>query len=154
MPVYYFDSSAIAKRYITEVGSNWVANIADASSGNDILISMLARVEVAAAIFKRQREGSISAVDAASAVADFINDFESQYQPMDVPIHLVERAADLAQSHALRSYDAVQLATALESSDIRDFLSLPKLVFVSADKHLNMSAQSEGLTIDNPSHHP
>ena len=154
MQVYYFDSSAIVKRYITEAGTNWVAGTANASTGNDILISLLARVEVPAAIFKRQPEGSITGADAASAVADFINDFASQYQPMDVTTQLVERAASLAETHELRGYDAVQLATALEASDIRDSLSLPKLIFVSADEYLNKSAHSEALTIDNPNHHP
>lgn len=125
MQVYYFDSSAIVKRYISEVGSSWVVTITDTIAGNDILISLLARVEVSAAIFKKQREGSISVAGAASAVTDFINDFGSQYQPIEITVKLVERAADLAHSHALRGYDAVQLAAALESSDIRDSLVCP-----------------------------
>jgi predicted nucleic acid-binding protein len=152
--VYYFDSSAIVKRYITEVGTSWVTAIADANAGNDILVSLLARVEVPAAVFKRQREGSITAADAATASADFVSDFSTQYQPIAVTEQLVERAATLAQAHGLRGYDAVQLATALEASDIRDSLGLSKLVFVSADDSLNKSAWGEGIPTDNPNHHP
>ena len=115
---------------------------------------MLARVEVPAAIFKRQRERSISAADAARAVADFSNDFDNQYQPIAVTIQLVERQANLAEKHGLRGYDAVQLSTALEAGEVRDSLGLPKLIFVSADDRLNKCAQSETLPIDNPNYHP
>src|ERR1700682_2945644 len=97
MVVYYFDSSAIVKRYITEVGTDWVIAAADVDSGNDILVSLVARVEVPAAIFKRQREGSITIADAASAVADFVSDFSTQYQPIAVTIQLAELAASLAK---------------------------------------------------------
>lgn len=77
MTVYYFDSSAIVKRYITEVGTGWVIGTADVGAGNEILISLLARTEVPAAIFKRQREGSITAADAGLAVSDFVSDFST-----------------------------------------------------------------------------
>lgn len=75
MTVYYFDSSAIVKRYITEVGTGWVIGTADIRAGNEILISLLARTEAPAAIFKRQREGSITVADAGLAVSDFVSDF-------------------------------------------------------------------------------
>jgi predicted nucleic acid-binding protein len=152
--IYYFDSSAIVKRYIVEVGTGWVIATAGANAGNDILVSLLARVEVPAAVFKRQREGSITAADAATAVADLVNDFSTQYQPIAVTGQLVERAAILAERYGLRGYDAVQLATAMEASEIRNSLGLPKLVFVSADDSLNKSAQSEAIPTDNPNHHP
>jgi predicted nucleic acid-binding protein len=154
MVVYYFDSSAIVKRYITEVGTGWVIAAADVNSGNDILVSLVARVEVPAAIFKRQREGSITIADAALAVADFVSDFSTQYQPIAVTIQLAELAASLAERHALRGYDAVQLSTALEASGVRDSLGLSKLIFVSADDALNKAARGEGLVTDNPNHHP
>lgn len=154
MTVYYFDSSAIVKRYITEPGTSWVIATAEVNAGNEILVSLLTRAEVPAAIFKRQREGSITAPDAALVVTDFTNDFSAQYQPIDVTVRLVERAASLAEIYGLRGYDAVQLATAIEASEIRNSLGLPKLIFVSADESLNKSALSEALLTDNPNHHP
>lgn len=154
MTVYYFDSSAIVKRYITEVGTGWVIGTADVVAGNEILISLLARTEVPAAIFKRQREGSITVADAGLAVSDFVSDFSTQYQPMAVTLELAEQAASLAEKHGLRGYDAVQLATALEANKVRDSLGLSKLIFVSADGALNKAALSEALLTDNPNLHP
>ena len=127
---------------------------ADVNSRNDIMVSLLARVEVPAAIFKRQREGSITIADAALAVADFVSDFSTQYQPIGVTIQLAEQAASLAERHGLRGYDAVQLSTALEANEVRNSLGLTKLIFVSADEALNKAARSEALQTDNPNHHP
>jgi hypothetical protein len=152
--VYYFDSSAIVKRYIGEIGTVWVMAIMDPVAGHDIAVSLLARAEVPAAIFKRRREGSITAPDAAKAVVDFTKDFNRQYQPMDVTRATVEQAAVLAERHGLRGYDAVQLATVLEAQAVRDSLGLPRLIFVSADRQLNTAAQSEGLSVENPNDHP
>lgn len=118
------------------------------------MVSLLARVEVPAAIFKRQREGSITIADAALAVADFVSDFSTQYQPIGVTIQLAEQAASLAERHGLRGYDAVQLSTALEANEVRNSLGLTKLIFVSADEALNKAARSEALQTDNPNHHP
>ena len=141
-------------RYISEAGTSWVIATTDPASSHDILISLHARAEVPAAIFKRRREGSITAPNAVKAVADFTKDFDDQYQPMEVTRQLVERAAGLAEKHGLRAYDAVQLATALEAQAVRDSLGLPQLIFVSADDQLNLAAQSKGLPVENPNDHP
>ena len=34
MEVYYFDSSALVKRYAVEIGSSWVINLTDAQASN------------------------------------------------------------------------------------------------------------------------
>lgn len=48
----------------------------------------------------------------------------------------------------------MQLATALEAQVVRDSLGLPPLIFVSADGHLNIAAQREGLLVENPNNYP
>ncbi len=154
MAVYYFDSSAIVKRYVSEVGAKWVIATTDSAAGHDILVSLLARVEVPAAILKRRRERSIKPEDAASAVSDFIEDFDNQYQPIQVTRHVVEKAVALADKHGLRAYDAVQLAAALDAESVRHSLGLAQLIFVSSDEHLNAAARREGLQVDNPNNHP
>ena len=58
----------------------------------------------------------------------------------------------LARTHALRSYDAVQLAATLEAHRAR--MGAGTLVLVSADNALNSAAIAEGLAVDNPNHHP
>ena len=48
MSAFFFDSSALAKRYAPEVGSGWVISLTDAASDHDILLAEITLVEVAA----------------------------------------------------------------------------------------------------------
>ncbi len=59
----------------------------------------------------------------------------------------------LAVKHALRGYDAVQLAASLEANDEAIANGLPPLTLVSADKELNTVAKSEGLNVENPNNY-
>jgi hypothetical protein len=61
----------------------------------------------------------------------------------------VDRAAALARTHALPGYDAVQLAAALEVHALA-----PSLTLLSADAGLSAAAAAEGLSVDDPNHHP
>jgi hypothetical protein len=54
-----------------------------------------------------------------------------------------------ARTHALRDYDAVQLAAALEAHSLA-----PSLTLLSADADLNAAATAEGLLADDPTSHP
>jgi uncharacterized protein len=62
---------------------------------------------------------------------------------------LIDHAAMLARTHALRGYDAVQLAAALEIQS-----QIPTLALISADQELNTAAAAEGLAVDDPNTHP
>ena len=55
MNFFYFDASALVKRYLTETGSAWVNRVTDPSAGNSILLAEITRVEVAAALAARHR---------------------------------------------------------------------------------------------------
>src|SRR5262245_10921885 len=59
----------------------------------------------------------------------------------------------LAETHSLRGYDAVQLATALEIHVGGLTLGLPALTLISADEELNIAAQAEGLIVEEPNTH-
>ena len=60
----------------------------------------------------------------------------------------------LATKHALRGYDAVQLAAALEANDERIANELSPLALISADDELNAAAKAEGLTVEDPNDYP
>jgi hypothetical protein len=107
-----------------------------------------------AAVAKRQRLGSISAGDATQAINAFKAHFQSQYLVMAVTREIVNHAMGLAERHALRGYDAVQLATALELHAERRTVGLSPFIFVSADNDLNAAATQEGLAVENPNAHP
>jgi predicted nucleic acid-binding protein len=50
MPIFFLDSSAIAKRYVAETGSAWVAGVMHPSAGNHLQVARISGVEVIAAI--------------------------------------------------------------------------------------------------------
>ncbi|MBS1251192.1 MAG: Ribonuclease VapC49 [Anaerolineales bacterium] len=154
MAVYYFDTSALVKRYAQETGTGWVTNLANPISGNDIYIVRITGPEMIAAVFRKVRTGEISSQDASQAATDFKNDFRTQYQIVEITSVLADRAMMLAEQHGLRGYDSVQLAGAYELQTMRDAMGLPPLVFISSDHNLNTAAQNEGLSADNPNHHP
>jgi predicted nucleic acid-binding protein len=154
MAIYYMDSSGIVKRYIHEIGSAWVVSITDPAIGNDIFTVRVTSVEVVSAIARRNRGGGIPSDDAATAIATFKNDWQNEYQIVEVTEALVNRAISLAETRGLRGYDAIQLAAACEIHDLCTLAGLPPLIFVSADTELNLAAISEGQMIDDPNSHP
>ena len=153
MAIYFFDTSALVKRYVNETGTGWVTAIVDPAAGNELWLARVTGVEVVSAIARRQRGGSIAAADAITALADFRHDLANQYLAVEITSALIAHAMTLAETHALRGYDAVQLAAALEVNGRYLALGL-SLTMVSADAELNAAATLEGLTVEDPNAHP
>ncbi|MBI3650614.1 MAG: type II toxin-antitoxin system VapC family toxin [Acidobacteria bacterium] len=154
MRAYFLDSSAIVKRYMAETGTVWVYSLFNAATGNKLYATRLAGVEVIAAIARRRRGKSIAAKDAADSIKQFRFDFISDFIILEVTTKLVDRAIRLADSYALRGYDAVPLASALEANDIRLVAHAPPLTFVAADVELDAAAIAEGLRVEDPNAQP
>ena len=154
MPVYFFDSSALVKRYVQETGTAWVLSICDPTASTGLYVARIAGAEVVAAIARQRRGGDLSASDAESAIRQFRLEFASVYRVVEITPALVLRAMDLAQTHALRGYDAVQLAAALELNTLRLARGMSVLTLVSADGELNAAAAVEGLPVEDPNAHP
>ena len=151
MDSYFFDSSGIVKRYVTEVGTAWVVGITDPIAANDIYVVHITGVEVVSALVRKVP--SLPPPTLAQAISEFKNDLQRQYQRVAVTGALIVQAMSMAEKHRLRGYDAVQLAAALQVLVACQALAVP-LVFVSADSNLNAAAAKEGLTVDNPTLHP
>ncbi len=152
--IHYFDSSAMVKIYLDEIGSDWVETVCLQNSEGEIGISQIAGAEVAAAINRRYRAGDIDATTLESALNAFEVDFSHFFVRIPVSLPIIQRAMKLIRRHPLRGYDAVQLATALEWADRLTDFGLAKPIFVGADTVLNQAAVSEGLQIANPNDHP
>ena len=65
---YFFDSSAIVKRYITEIGSAWVKTIVKSQPKKNLYLSFVTGAEAAAAFAKRHRNGDISTADYSNRI--------------------------------------------------------------------------------------
>lgn len=143
--LYYFDSSAVVKRYAEEKGSQWVVRITD-SAVDAIYISQIGIVEIAAALSRKRRTRELTAEAYEAALFLFLDEVRREiFGVMPVQDEVVQGAIRLTQRHALRGYDAVQLASALTLNGGLVAAGLSPLVFVSADAALCQAAEAEGL---------
>jgi uncharacterized protein len=154
MNSYFFDSSALVKRYLTETGSDWVYSNTDLKTGHTVTVVEITVVEIAAALAARHRAPKgISRRERDAAVNLLANHFETEYQLVPVNQLILDKAVALTQTHKLRGYDAVQLAAALAANQAFLRAGLATLTFVAADRDLLAAAQQEGLEIKNPNDH-
>jgi len=153
MADYYFDSSALVKRYVNETGSTWVCGLLDPGLRHEVFIAAITPVEIIAAIARRARGKTIAQGEAVAASIQLRADLQTSYQVVELTDALLTHAMSLAEMYALRGYDAVQLAAALAINALCVQNELPPLIFVSADGELNAVAANMGLAIENPNNH-
>src|SRR5579884_698671 len=110
MPTLYLDSSAVVKLYVREAGTRWLTVLADPASGNILYIGRIAGVEVVSAIARRIRGNTIPSADGGRALRDFQHDFSAKFNVLETQPGILQRAMALAETYALRGFDAVQLA--------------------------------------------
>ena len=149
MPAYFFDSSALAKRYHPEEGSAKVAAMF-LEPNRRIIISHLTVIEIRSMIAGKVRSGVLTQAEATNVANHFKSDLASG--AMDVfaiSVFDYRRAENLLArhgfTHRLRSLDALQLAVAL---DLRD-QGVTKTI-VAADATMIEVAVAEGLAVLNP----
>ncbi|OQA18011.1 MAG: tRNA(fMet)-specific endonuclease VapC [Chloroflexi bacterium ADurb.Bin360] len=151
---YFFDSSALVKRYITESGTRWVTALTAPESAHSLLIARITWVEILSALARQQREGAVTAVQLLQAVQSFRYDLDTQYQVVELTPDLAEYAGHLVRAYPLRAYDAIQLAAALRVQAVLARAHATPLTFVCADERLLTVAQSAGLRVANPNTTP
>ncbi|MCL1469096.1 type II toxin-antitoxin system VapC family toxin [Argonema antarcticum] len=154
MAIYFLDSSALVKRYISEIGSAWVLGLFDPTLKNEGFIAAITGVEIIAAITRRSSSGSISITDATLIRNQFKTDFQKDYQIIEITETIINSGMVLSETYGLRGYDAIQLAAGRAVNSLCIANGLPPIVFVSADNELNAAVVSEGLMIENPNNYP
>jgi predicted nucleic acid-binding protein len=149
MSFFYLDSSVVVKRYVDEPGSAWT-RLLITEPENIVILSEIAIVEVSAALALSVRTGKVRKALGRAAYESFHADIAAGvYQLLAVARPTIDEAAELAQAHPLKGYDAVHLATGLEAArNLAD--QKITLVFVSGDDQMLRAAEAEGLVTDNP----
>ncbi|NJN32783.1 MAG: type II toxin-antitoxin system VapC family toxin [Synechococcales cyanobacterium RM1_1_8] len=147
---YFLDTSALAKRYMVELGTDWIQSITTAPTQNPLFLCQLTWVELHSAIARRQREQDLTPSQAEQLLTTFQQHWDSQYYIVRTDESLIQLAANLVKQHPLRAYDAIQLASALTVRDELTTSDDPPLICLSADDRLLAIAQLEGLSTLNP----
>ena len=112
MSFYQCDSSGLVKRYVDEVGSDWLRTIVDPASANIVSIADITRAEVSSALARRAREGVISLNERDELIQTFRAHCVTQYRIVPTQPRIIDLAVELIQRHPPRAYGAVQLASA------------------------------------------
>ena len=134
----YVDTSALAKRYIDETGSEDI----DAFLGRwpRVLISRLVVLEFRCVLQRRRRAAEIDAAYERAALADFAADIRSGYfQVEPLTDHHAVVAHELVgqlSDHSLRTLDALHLAIA-QSAGVN--------VLATADRAMARTAEAIGI---------
>jgi len=153
MGSYFLDTSAIVKRYFPEPGNAWIVTLCDPTQGHKLYISQAALVEVIAATCRKAREQNIAVNERDILIDRFRQDTQRIYGIRLVTNAVYISAGNLCRSHALRTYDSVQLAGALALRDKALANQAPVPTFVCADINLIKFALAEGLSVENPNNY-
>ena len=132
----------------------WVQQITDPATAPVLLVSAIAIVELAAALARKEREGAVTTTERQQYLGLFALDCQQLFSLLPVTGAVLRLAATLTHRQALRAYDAVHLATALQANQLVVNTGAPPLTFVTADVRLCSAGQAEGLHNDNPHLHP
>lgn len=109
----FADSSALVKLYANEEGYAQVRML------KAIIVSVLARVEVPSAIWRKQRLRELNAADARVLIDDFEADYfgtdaePPRFAAVITTADVLDEATRLCAAHSLRAFDAIQLSSAI-----------------------------------------
>ena len=137
MALVYFDSSALVKLVVDEVGSDLAADLWDGCDA--ALASRLAYPEVRAALAAAGRNHDLSEDDLDTAERAWEH-YWAAVRPVELTAAVERHAGQLARTRALRGADAVHLASALALAD-------PDLIIAVWDRRLHAGAAAAGLQV-------
>jgi uncharacterized protein len=131
----FFDTSAFAKRYVEERGTNRVIEIC--SRADAVGLSVICLPEMVSALCRLVRERKLTQQEYKSVREIILADLEDA-DICDITLSVLTHALRCLENSALRALDAIQLGSALAYA--------PDL-FVSSDRRQIKAARSEGLTV-------
>ena len=149
---FYFDASALVKRYAQEVGSDKVNFLFDNIPLDRLMCSVLGAVEVFWVCVRKKNDGRITVPDFAQAVVHLNREViaeDSDFTAILIHKSLIWASMDLIETHSLNSVDSIVLRSALEvATHLRK--AGDELVLVASDQRLLRAAQAEGILVFNP----
>lgn len=135
--ILYLETSCLVKLYVREEDSEIVKESVKAAQV--VATSVISYAEARAAFARKLREKGIS-VAAYQAVKEALDRDWPSYFVLNVAAGTARAAGDLAEKHALRGFDTLHLASAVELRAA----GASGLRFSTADTRLRDAARLEG----------
>ncbi len=152
MYYFFFDASALVKRYTQEIGSDKINFLFNNVALNRMMCLVIGIVELFWVCVRKKNDGRITNHDFSQAGINLdyeIIDNQSDFKTISVPDPLIWNSMHLIETHSLNSIDAIVLCSALEiAAELRDTENT--LVLVASDQRLLRAARAEGLQVFNP----
>ena len=152
MYYFFFDASALVKRYTQEIGSDKINFLFNNVALNRMMCLIIGIVELFWVCVRKKNDGRITSHDFSQAGINLdyeVIDNQSDFKTISVPDTLVWNSMHLIETHSLNSVDAIVLCSALEiAAELRDTENT--LVLVASDQRLLRAAHAEGLQTFNP----
>lgn len=151
MVCFLIDAGAVAKRYVTELGSPNVIALVNQVGADRLLVLELGIVEVVSIFVRKRNQGILSPALYEEALAQFELEIAHhlEVEKLSADSQVIVAAIELVQKHSLNATDAVLLRLALDlSATLRSEDN--DLVVVSSDKRLLRSCVAENLQVFNP----
>lgn len=147
MSCYFLETTAFARLFVQDKGTEELIRIMNNTDDNGKLISAAAPLEVYAVIRRRERAGDIPTEQANEALEILrLEAARMVQQPLNPAV--LEAARQLIDRQpTLRTGDAMQLGAALVA---REMMHGIEITFVSTDARLLEAATSEGFQTLNP----
>ena len=152
MYYFYFDASALVKRYTRESGSDKMLFLFRNVPLAHLSCLTIGAMEVFWICVRKRNDGRITSHQFERATThlrhEVINN-QSGFKTISVPDSLVWNSMRLIETHSLNSVDAIVLRSALDiAAELRDTENT--LVLVASDQRLLRAARTEGLQVFNP----
>jgi uncharacterized protein len=133
----YFETSALVKLFLDEPEAEFARDLWD--QADFVSVGRIAYPEARAALAASQRAGRISPSELDDA-SSRLNRLWAQVQVVELDEALAFSAGDLSESHALRGFDAIHLATGLAIQD-------ESLIVATWDTDLRTASLASGLSV-------
>ncbi len=149
---FYFDASALVKRYTRETGSEKINFLFDNIPLDRLMCSVLGAVEVFWVCVRKKNDKRIMVPDFAQAVVHLNREViaeDSDFTAILTHKSLIWASMDLIETYSLNSVDSIVLRSALEVATLLRNAG-DELVLVASDQRLLRAAQAEGILVFNP----
>ena len=131
----FLDTSAFAKRYVAEKGSNKVVELCQQADG--LIVSVICLPELISTLSRLLREKKLTKADFRKLKSDAMTDL-ADIDICQLTPNVLATVVALLESYPLRTMDAVHVACAL---------AVEPDIFVSADHRQLSAARKAGLKI-------
>ena len=151
MDYFYWDASALAKRYTTEVGTPIVNNLFTRFTHARTMCLHICTGEIISILVRKKNAGILTDVVFTQAMSNFRSEVldDAHFSLVSITNSLIEASYQLIEKYSLNATDALILQSAVEV--VTTFGRADNnLVLITSDLRLLRAAQAEGVLTFNP----